>query len=323
MPSEGANKCIGVTIVVALITIIACVASAYHKVHEGNVGIYYRYGALLDRITEPGVHFLQPGVEEFKEIQIRPETKQLEPVLSITKDGIENTFKEITIITTIKKDKLFFLVKRYGVEFKQTLVYDRIKQHLREFCANNTIDDVYNTKFLEIVAQVKSNVQASISELGEDGIDILNLVVPKPEIPADIAKNYKQVKVQWTEQLVATQQQKTEEIKKQTEQIKAVADANRQKAVREIKIQENILEVEGQKNVSLINNQILEAAENNKADIEKYKLQQQAEANKALYSEEFIKLSLAQSLATNTKFYFSGQDSEMGSLFSRILGKDQ
>ena len=106
------------------------------------------------------VHFLQPGVEEFKEIQIRPETKQvldkivhlfecfrfcifgcificvwiynsiilcvcvlqiqskslgvfkfnsnfhllskLEPVLSITKDGIENTFKEITIITTIK-----------------------------------------------------------------------------------------------------------------------------------------------------------------------------------------------------------------------------
>ena len=37
-----------------------------------------------------------------------------------------------------------------------------------------------------------------------------------------------------------------------------MADANRQKAVREIKIQENILEVEGQKNVSLINNQILE-----------------------------------------------------------------
>ena len=95
-----------------------------------------------------------------------------------------------------------------------------------------------------------------------------------------------QVKVQWTEQLVATQQQKTEEIKKQTEQIKvdmeennkytskkfspsifllwsqAVADANRQKAVREIKIQENILEVEGQKNVSLINNQILEVSIN-------------------------------------------------------------
>merc|ERR1712210_355888 len=140
--------------------------------------------------------------------------------------------------------------------------------------------------------------KTSISRPGEDGIEILNLVIPKPEIPADIAHNYKQVKVQWTEQLVATQQQKTEEIK----------------------IQEKLLEVGGQKNVSLINNEILQAAENNKADIEKYKLEQQAQANEALYSDKFIKLNLAQALSNNTKFYFSGQQSELGSLFNKILG---
>ena len=33
------------------------------------------------------------------------------------------------------------MVKAYGSEFKQTLVYDRIKEDLRNFCANNTIDD--------------------------------------------------------------------------------------------------------------------------------------------------------------------------------------
>merc|ERR1712228_639999 len=183
-----------------------------------------------------------------------------------------------------RKHKLVTMAKKFGLDFKRALVFDRITEELRIFCANHTIDEVYNTMFLDIVETVRENVKTSISRLGEGGIEILNLVIPKPEIPPDIAKNYKQVKVQWTEQLVATQQQKTEEIKKQTEQIKAVADANRQKAVREIKIQENILEVEGQKNVSLINNQILEAAENNKADIEKYKLEQQAKANEALYS---------------------------------------
>jgi regulator of protease activity HflC (stomatin/prohibitin superfamily) len=307
-------------LVVALAIFIACIADSYHKVHEGNVGIYYRHGALKDRVTDPGVHFLLPFFESFKEVQIRPETVQLEPVLAITRDGIENTFREITIITTIRKDKLFKMVKAYGNEFKRTLVYDRIKEDLRIFCANNTIDDVYNVKFLDIVEQVKDNVKTSISRLGEGGIEILNLVIPKPEIPADIAHNYKQVKVQWTEQLVATQQQKTEQIKKETEQLKAVADANRQKAVLEIKIQENIIEVEGKKNVSLINNEILQAAENNKADIEKYKLEQQAKANEALYSDKFIKLNLAQSLSNNTKFYFSGQQSELGSLFNKILG---
>ena len=27
----------------------------YVQVHEGNVGIYYRHGALKDRVTDPGV----------------------------------------------------------------------------------------------------------------------------------------------------------------------------------------------------------------------------------------------------------------------------
>jgi hypothetical protein len=43
-----------------------------------------------------------PFMENFIEIQIRPETVQLDPVLAITKDGIENTFKQITVITTVR-----------------------------------------------------------------------------------------------------------------------------------------------------------------------------------------------------------------------------
>ena len=49
-----------------------------------------------------------------------------------------------------------------------------------------------------------------------------------------------QVKVQWTEQLVATQQQRTEAIKKETESMKAVADAERQKVVLQIDIQKEV-----------------------------------------------------------------------------------
>merc|ERR1711982_105674 len=104
---------------------------------------------------------------------------------------------------------------------------------------------VYNTMFLDIVDTVLTNVRISIKRLGEEGVEILNLVIPKPEIPSDIAHNYKQVKVQWTEQLVATQQQKTEKIKKETELIKAVADAEREKQVLDIHIEEKILEKEG------------------------------------------------------------------------------
>ena len=53
----------------------------------------------------------------------------------------------------------------------------------------------------------------------------------------------------------------------------AVADAERKKAVLEITIQERIIEKEGAKNVSLINNEIKKEAENNEAEIAKFKLE--------------------------------------------------
>jgi len=321
-PTRGNIICkvTSATLVVGLGIFIACMVDSYHKINEGYVGIYFRHGALRDKVTDPGVHFLMPFFEDYQEVRIRPETFSMDPMLAITKDGIENTFREITTITTVRKDKLVMMAKKFGMDFKKVLVFDRVKEDLRIYCANHTIDEVYNTMFLDIVEAVKENVKNSINRLGEDGIEILNLVIPKPEIPPDIALNYKQVKVQWTEQLVATQQQKTERIKKETELIKAVADAERQKAVLEITIQERIIEKEGAKNVSLINNDIKKAAENNEADIAKYKLQKEAEANNALYTDKYIKLNLAKSLANNTKFYFSGQQSELGSLFNKILG---
>ena len=82
--------------------------------------------------------------------------------------------------------------------------------------------------FLSIAQQVLANVRTSIKTMGEDGIEVLNLVVPKPEIPEDIAHNYKQVKVQWTEQLVANQTQKTEEIRKKTELVKVRGESGRE-----------------------------------------------------------------------------------------------
>ena len=171
-------------------------------------------------MTDPGVHFMMPFIEDFTEVRIRPETFELEAIRAITKDGIENTFREITVITTTRKENIVAMTKKFGADFKRALVSDRIKEELRIFCANHTIDEVYNEMFLEIVGTVLTNVRTSISRLAEDGIEILNLVVPKPEIPEDIAHNYKQVKVQWTEQLVANQTQKTEEIKKRTELVK-------------------------------------------------------------------------------------------------------
>ena len=128
------------------------------------------------------------------------------------------------------------------------------------------------------------------------------------------------MKVQWTEQLVATQQQKTEIIKKQTESAKAVADAERQKAVLKIEIEKQVMEKHGEKNVSMLNNEIVRKREESNADVEAYKKQKEADANRNLYTKEYVQLEMAKALTHNTKLFFSGETSVLGGLLKSLMG---
>jgi len=321
LSTKALAGCITVSVVGVILGIIALagIIDGYHTVEEGYVGVYFKFGALQDAITEPGIHFQQAFVTTTKSVLIRPEEKNMPSVEVVTKDGIEIVFNGIGVLSRTQKSKVIPMIRKYGMGFKEVLIYDRIREDLRIFCAGKTIDEVYNEHFLDIVDAVKQDVEKQIKELGENGVEVLNLVIPKPDIPKDIAQNYKQVKVQWTEQLVAKQQKVTEEIKKETELLRAVADAERQKEVLAISIQKQIIETEGQKNISDINNQIVRDKQNNLADIAKYAKDKEAAGNQALLSPQYVKLQVAQSLVNNTKFFFSGQDSVLGGLLTKIL----
>merc|ERR1712141_2894 len=297
----------GLSFGVILVVVIVCLVDSYHTIQQGNVGIYFVKGRLDDPYSTPGVQWAMPFVTEIKEITIRPQTDTLPTIKAVTRDGIENSFEKIQVLSNVEIGSFIPLVKKFGLGFREVLIFDRIAEELRIFCANHTIDEVYNSMFLDIVEHVKTNVEGSISRLGEKGIigvKILNLVIPKPDIPSDIAANYKAVKVQWTEQLVATQQQKTEKIKKETQSIKAVADAERHKKVLEIDVQKQLLEKEGEQKRNAIQNQIIKDREQNLANITAYAKEKAAEANKLLFTDEYVKLEMARSLTNNTKFYF-------------------
>ena len=90
--------------------------------------------------------------------------------------------------------KVIELIRGFGREFKNALIFDRVAEHLRKYCALHDIDDVYREKFLDIPKYVLEKVEADIAKLSNGSVEILNLVIPKPDIPPDIAENYKRVK---------------------------------------------------------------------------------------------------------------------------------
>ena len=96
------------------------------------------------------------------------------------------------------------------------------------------------------------------------------------------------------------------------------------KALRlEIKLKQDLLQKEGERNISTLNNAIIREREENQADVDNYKKMKDAEANKKLYTKEFIQLQMAKSLSENTKFFFSGESSPLGAVLAKIMGQNK
>ena len=89
------------------------------------------------------------------------------------------------------------------------------------------------------------------------------------------------------------------------------------------KFLKDLLQKEGERNLSALNNAIIRDREENQANVDNYKKTKDAEANKRLYTKEFIRLQMAQSLSQNTKFFFSGESSPLGAVLAKIMGENK
>ena len=47
------------------------------------------------------------------------------------------------VITSLEEKYVHQLVKRFTSDLKNILVYDRVRESVEKFCANNTIDEVF------------------------------------------------------------------------------------------------------------------------------------------------------------------------------------
>ena len=63
--------------------------------------------------------------------------------------------------------------------------------------------------------------------------------------------------MEWTQQLVAQQKQRTERIRKETENIKAILDAERGRQVEAIVTEQHIEQEEGRVNITRLRNEVM------------------------------------------------------------------
>jgi regulator of protease activity HflC (stomatin/prohibitin superfamily) len=274
-----------------------------HRVPEGHVGVYWRGGALLDRVTDPGFHHMWPLLTWHEVVQVTLQTDKVTQIPCGTSGGTVITFDKIEVVNRLKREYVHETIKNYTIDYDKTWIYDKIHHEINQFCSAHTLEEVYISKFDTLDESLRDALQSDINRWAP-GIEIVAIRVTKPRIPEKIRLNYEQVEQEAGKVKVATQTQLLVQKEAETERKRAVSEAEKRAAVATIELGKQLAEKENEKRVEAIDNDMHLARQKAQSDAEFYQASREAEANRARITPELIQLEAVRAMANNTKVFF-------------------
>ena len=201
--------------------VVLAINTALHKVEEGHVAVYYRGGALLSTISQPGFHMMFPFLTTYKTVQTTLQTDEVKNVPCGTSGGVMIYFDRIEVVNKLSPGAVYDIVRNYTAEYDKPLIFDKVHHELNQFCSAHNLQEVYIEKFDQIDENLKSAIQADLSEMAP-GLKVLSVRVTKPKIPEAIRKNYELMEGEKTKLLISTQRQKVVEKEAETERYNTI-----------------------------------------------------------------------------------------------------
>lgn len=274
-----------------------------HRIEEGHVGVYFRAGALLPLVSNPGIHMMIPKLTSYRSIQTTLQTDELSNVPCGTSGGVMIYFDRIEVVNILQYSSVLEIVRNYTADYDRSLIFDKIHHELNQFCSRHTLHEVYIDLFDQIDENLEVALQRELTEMAP-GLKILAVRVTKPKIPESIRKNYETMESEKTKLLISIEHQKVVEKDAETERKKAVIEAEKVAQISKIQFQQQIMEKESIQKMESIENQIHLDRMITQADADLYIAQKKANANELLLTKEYLELMRFSSIANNNKIYF-------------------
>ncbi|KAJ3697969.1 hypothetical protein LUZ61_001674 [Rhynchospora tenuis] len=317
-PSGGGGGLLFVILFILAVGIASSSLVVVHQVPEGHVGAYWRGGALLKDLADPGFHLMLPLITKYEPIQVTIQTDQVRNIPCGTKGGVMITFDKIEVVNRLRKDYVYDTLLEYGVHYDKTWIYDKIHHEINQFCSSHTLQQVYIDMFDLIDEQMKDAIQKGCSEYAP-GIEIIGVRVTKPNIPASIRRNFEQMEEERTKALIAIERQKVAEKEAETEKKIALSQAEKNALVSQILMEQKLMEKDSIRRQEAIENEMFVARDKAQTDANFYRVMKEAEANKLKLTPEFLELKFIESISNNTKIFFGNKVPSMV-LDQRLLG---
>ncbi|KAL2559200.1 SPFH/Band 7/PHB domain-containing membrane-associated protein family [Forsythia ovata] len=305
-------------IIIPTVTTLKQSLAILHQVPEGHVGVYWRGGALLNTITDPGFHLKMPMITQFETIQVTLQTDLVRDIPCGTKGGVLINFEKIEVVNRLHKDYVYETLREYGVQYDNTWIYDKIHHEINQFCSAHSLQQVYIDMFDQIDEKMKDALQADCTRYAP-GIEILSVRVTKPTIPNSIRRNFEQMEEERTKVLIAMERQRVSEKEAETQKKIAISEAEKHAHVSKIQMEQKLMEKDSSRRQEEISNTMYLAREKSLADADFYRTMKEAEANKLKLTPQYLELKFIEAIANNSKIFFGNKVPSM-ILDQRLLG---
>ena len=293
-----------------------------HNVPRGEVGIYYRFSRLLPETTTSDTYLKFPPPYTFSSsIQITPQTDVIYDVKCGASDGTQMSFEQIAVGNHLREDMVIRAVTKFGENYDDYLVKNKVRSQIYVICSKLSSDEIYNTKFDTIDDELFKFLQEDNKKESESGVVIDFVRMSKPRIPESLQQKYNQIAQEKLHLQIANAEATTLEQVHQNEKYKAVAAAEKLRAVSEKENEKNYeLKIHQQKLQTMDDERLFKMKNQEKKReainrIIKYDNQVKdaeakfestkkiAEGNKLLLTSEYLDLKKSEAFYNNAKHY--------------------
>jgi regulator of protease activity HflC (stomatin/prohibitin superfamily) len=292
-------------LVVVLAVAVVAVRMGVHQISEGNVGVYYRGGALLNTISQPGLHVMIPFITSVHEVQVTTQTDAVGNIPCGTSGGVLIYFEKVEVVNRLNKDHVLTTVANFSLNYDQQLIFNRVHSEVNAFCSSHSLQEVYISEFSQMDDVLMRALEEGCQRWAP-GLEIIAVRLSKPRIPEEIAQQFVSLEKAKAALLVAEQTQKVVAKEAETERKKALIEAQARKEVSEINQAMKLQEEEVNQKVSKVKNEIFLAQQKATADAASYAAESEAAANAKKLTQPFLDWQRSLAVANNSKILYFG-----------------
>ena len=188
-----ANYCmfLGVLLFSLLLAFILMLLSV-NTIKEGSVGTVQVLGYQKNVLLFPGLAFTMPLIEWVSLVSVRDDTDLVINVVTNTKDNRVVLFEKISITNQLETKNVLNVVKKHGVEYDVTCIYNKIKQIVSDIGPTMTYEEIMVGRFTEFKQQIAEALISENKNKSGNGclLNINNLVISVPKTTTPLDQEY-------------------------------------------------------------------------------------------------------------------------------------